>query len=93
MSGNYRKWLDRINSKQDRLQDVANNVGLGKPDGSATEKLDVNGNIKANKFLPNYATYSNSFTNVEVINPSTNDRALIELPISGSGIIEVTYDE
>ena len=92
MEGNYKKWLNRINSKQDRLQDVTGNVGVGKTDASATEKLEVNGNVKANKFLPNYTTYSNSFTKVEAIDPSTNDRALIELP-SGSGLIEVTYDE
>ena len=50
MEGNYKKWLNRINSKQDRLQDVTGNVGVGKPDTSATEKLDVNGNVKANSY-------------------------------------------
>ena len=47
MKGNYKKWLDRIKSKQDRLQDVNGNIGVGKTDASATEKLDVNGNVKS----------------------------------------------
>ena len=96
MEGNYKKWLNRINSKQDRLQDVTGNVGVGKTDASATEKLDVNGNVKANKFLPNYTTYDSSFTKVEAINPTTNDRTLVDLPIGGGssgGLIEVTYAE
>ena len=39
-----------LNSKQDKLQDAAGNIGVGKPDASATEKLDVNGNVKATGF-------------------------------------------
>ena len=50
MSGNYKKWINRINAKQDRLQDVTGNIGVGKTDASATEKLDVNGNVKANSY-------------------------------------------
>ena len=50
MKGNYKKWLDRIKSKQGRLQDVNGNIGVGKTDASATEKLDVNGNVKATGF-------------------------------------------
>ena len=50
MKGNYKKWLDRIKSKQDRLQDVTGNIGVGKTDASATEKLDVNGNVKSNSY-------------------------------------------
>ena len=50
MEGNYKKWLNRINAKQDRLQDVTDNIGVGKTDASATEKLDVNGNVKANSY-------------------------------------------
>ena len=50
MKGNYKKWLDRIKSKQDRLQDVIGNIGVGKTDASATEKLDVNGNVKSNSY-------------------------------------------
>ena len=50
MKGNYKKWLDRIKSKQDRLQDVNGNIGVGKTDASATEKLDVNGNVKSNSY-------------------------------------------
>ena len=50
MKGNYKKWLDRIKSKQDRLQDITGYIGIGKSDASATEKLDVNGNVKANSF-------------------------------------------
>ena len=45
-----------LNSKQARLQDVTGNIGVGKTDASATEKLDVNGNVKANGFkTPNGA--------------------------------------
>ena len=50
MSGNYKKWLNRINSKQDRLQDSIGSIGVGKTDTSATEKLDVDGNVKAIDF-------------------------------------------
>ena len=50
MKGNYKKWLDRIKSKQDRLQDITGNIGVGKTDASATEKLDVNGNVKSNSY-------------------------------------------
>ena len=39
-----------LNSKQARLQDVTGSIGVGKTDASATEKLDVNGNVKANGF-------------------------------------------
>ena len=46
MGGNYKKWLDRIKSKQDRLQDVIGNIGVGKTDASATEKLDIAGRTK-----------------------------------------------
>lgn len=40
-----------LSTKQDRLQDVTGNIGVGKSDTSATEKLDVDGNVKANGFL------------------------------------------
>ena len=50
MEGNYKKWLNRINAKQDRLQDITGYIGVGKTDASATEKLDVNGNVKAIDF-------------------------------------------
>ena len=50
MKGNYKKWLNRINSKQDRLQDSIGNIGVGKTDTSTTEKLDVDGNVKAIDF-------------------------------------------
>ena len=39
-----------LDGKQDRLQDITGNVGVGKTDASATEKLDVNGNVKATGF-------------------------------------------
>ena len=45
MEGNYTKWLNRINAKQDQLQNITGNIGVGKTDASATEKLDVNGNV------------------------------------------------
>ena len=46
MNGNYKKWLDRINAKQDSLQDVIGNVEvetlryLGKPLYDIINKLD-----------------------------------------------------
>ena len=43
-------WTPAPEDKQDRLQDVTGNIGVGKTDASATEKLDVNGNVKANGF-------------------------------------------
>ena len=39
-----------VNDKQDNLQDITGNIGVGKTDASATEKLDVNGNVKATGF-------------------------------------------
>ena len=45
-----------LNSKQDKLQDAAGNIGVGKPDASATEKLDVNGNIKGVNIKDQYGT-------------------------------------
>ena len=32
MKGNYKKWLDRIKSKQDKLQDTTGKIGVGKTD-------------------------------------------------------------
>ena len=43
-------WTPAPEDKQDRLQDISGNVGVGKPDASTTEKLDVNGNVQANGF-------------------------------------------
>lgn len=42
-----------IATKQDRLQSVSSNVGVGKSDASATEKLDVNGRIKSDGIVLN----------------------------------------
>ena len=44
-------WTPAPEDKQDRLQDVTGESGVGKTDASATEKLDVNGNIKATSFF------------------------------------------
>ena len=38
-------WTPAPEDKQDRLQDITGNIGVGKQDASATEKLDVNGNL------------------------------------------------
>ena len=40
-------WTPAPEDKQDRLQNISGNIGIGKTDYSATEKLDVNGNVKA----------------------------------------------
>ena len=44
------------NGKQDVLQSVTGNVGVGKTNASATEKLDVNGNVKATQIKDQYGT-------------------------------------
>ena len=80
MSGNYKKWLDRINSKQDRLQDSIGSVGVGRPDTSATEKLDVNGNVKAD----NLKAKSTQFQLQSSINPTPNT---LVPKTDGSGLI------
>lgn len=43
-------WTPATEDKQDRLQNISGNIGVGKPDASATEKLDVNGYVKATGF-------------------------------------------
>ena len=46
MNGSYKKWLDRINAKQDSLQDITSNIEagtlkyLGKPLYNIINKLD-----------------------------------------------------
>ena len=49
-------------TKQDKLQDTTGNIGVGKTDASATEKLDVNGNVKANGFKTLNGTANKSLT-------------------------------
>ena len=75
MKGNYKKWLDRIKSKQDKLQDTTGKIGVGKPDASATEKLDVNGNIKSNSY---------KFTLQPTITPQPN---MLIAKTDGSGLL------
>ena len=75
MEGNYKKWLNRINSKQDRLQDVTGNVGIGKSDASATEKLDVNGNVKANSYK--FDLQSSITPTPNTLVPKTNGSGLL----------------
>ena len=46
MNGSYKKWLNRINAKQDSLQDITSNIEaetlryLGKPLYNIINKLD-----------------------------------------------------
>ena len=46
--------VDAVNNgfsgKQDKLSTISGNVGVGKSDASASEKLDVNGNVKSNSY-------------------------------------------
>lgn len=49
-------WTPAPEDKQDRLQNITGNVGVGKTDVSATEKLDVNGNVKASSFIKSGGT-------------------------------------
>ena len=50
------------NSKQTKLESVSGNTGVGKTDVSATEKLDVNGNVKANGFKTPTGTATQALT-------------------------------
>ena len=54
--------VDGLATKQDRLQDITGNIGIGKSDASATEKLDVNGNIKATGFKTPNGTPNKALT-------------------------------
>ena len=51
-------WTPAPEDKQDRLQDITGNIGVGKSDASATEKLDVNGYVKATGFKTSSGTSS-----------------------------------
>ena len=53
---------DRFDEKQDKLQDITGNVGVGKLDDSATEKLDVNGYVKATGYKTSTGTENQSLT-------------------------------
>lgn len=50
------------NSKQNKLESVSGNTGIGKTDVSATEKLDVNGNVKATGFKTPTGTATQALT-------------------------------
>lgn len=45
-----------LSTKQDRLQSVTGNIGVGKTDASATEKLDVVGRVKSDGLVLNETT-------------------------------------
>ena len=49
-------------NKQDILQSVTGNVGVGKTNASATEKIDVNGNVKATGFKTPTGTATQALT-------------------------------
>jgi hypothetical protein len=44
------------NSKQNKLETISGNTGVGKTDASATEKLDVNGRVKSDGIVINETT-------------------------------------
>ena len=50
------------NSKQNKLESVSGNTGIGKTDASATEKIDVKGNVKADGFKTPGGTANQSLT-------------------------------
>ena len=65
-------WTPAPEDKQDRLQDVTENIGVGKTDSSATEKLDVNGYVKATGFKVTNGTPTQALTaNGEVFDLTT----------------------
>ena len=49
-------------NKQDNLQTIVGNVGIGKTNASATEKLEVNGNVKATNIKDPYGTLKSQRT-------------------------------
>ena len=55
-------WTPAPEDKQDRLQNITGNIGVGKTDASATEKLDVNGNVKATGFKTPTGTANKALT-------------------------------
>lgn len=55
-------WTPAPEDKQDRLQDITGYIGVGKTDASATEKLDVNGNVKATGFKISTGTDTQTLT-------------------------------
>ena len=55
-------WTPAPEDKQDRLQNISGSIGIGKTDASATEKLDVNGNVKANGFKTPNGTATQALT-------------------------------
>ena len=64
-------WTPAPEDKQDRLQDITGNVGVGKTDISATEKLDVNGNVKASGFKTSSGTSSQFLMADGTVNSNT----------------------
>ena len=51
-----------LDNKQNKLESVTGNTGVGKTDASATEKLDVNGNVKATGFKVDNGTETQALT-------------------------------
>ena len=81
-----------LDNKQDNLQSVTGNVGVGKTNASATEKLDVNGNVKANGFKTPNGTANQALT----ANGSTFDLNLklsTEAPSTTGTAISFTIDK
>lgn len=72
----------QITNKQDKLQDIPanSNVGVSKLDSEASEKLDVNGNLKAD----NLKAQSTQFQLQSFINPTPNT---LVPKTDGSGLI------
>ena len=68
-------WEPNPEDKQDRLQDTTGNIGVGKTDASATEKLDVNGNVKSNSYKFNLQASITPTPNTLV--PKTDGSGLI----------------
>ena len=67
-------------TKQDKLQDTTGNIGVGKIDTSATEKLDVNGNVKANSFIKSGGTSTQFLMADGSVSTLTN-------PVTGTGTV------
>ena len=55
-------WTPAPEDMQSRLQDTTNYIGVGKTDASATEKLDVNGYVKATGFKTSTGTANQALT-------------------------------
>lgn len=87
-------WTPAPEDKQDNLQDITGNIGVGKTDASATEKLDVNGNVKATGFKTPTGTATQALTaNGEVFDLNTKLNIGLDTIFNFKNISAMTLNE